>query len=138
MFQFDINIVEDKEEEDQDNICYLLSNIKRKYTTKREHEHDIVYQEMCPEPNCLASYIGEAGKRFVERIKDHCGRDKNFHVLKHCIETGHKVDLGGFKIIGGNYRSNSVKRKISEALYIKEHKPNLNIQGKSWLLKLLN
>ena len=36
------------------------------------------------------------------------------------------------------YRNNNKKRKIAEALFIKEYKPPLNVQEKSVPLKLLN
>ena len=41
------------------------------------------------------------------------------------------VDLKDFKIIDSSYDNNRFKRKISEALYIKECKPSLNTQEQS-------
>ena len=85
------------------------------------------------------TYIGEVGRRITERIKDQNGRDKNSHMVKHSIETGHDaVTSHNFKIIGNGYRNNNKKRKIAEALFIKEYKPPLNVQEKSVPLKLLN
>ena len=75
----------------------------------------------------------------MERIKDHSGRDKNSHLVKHSIETGHSaVTINDFEIIGSAYRNNYQKWKVAEALYIKELKPSLNVQEKSIPLKLLN
>ena len=107
--------------------------------TKFEHQHDLVYEVGCSNPTCNMTYIGEVGRRITERIKDHNGRDKNSHMVKHSIETGHDaVTSHNFKIIGNGYRNNNKKWKIAEALFIKEYKPPLNVQEKSVPLKLLN
>ena len=47
----------------------------------------------------------------------------------------HRVWMDDFKILGSGYNSN-FKRKISEALFIKEKKPNLNVQKDAYPLKL--
>ena len=41
----------------------------------------------CPEPSCDANYIGEAGRRILERVNDHNGRDNKSHLLKHSMEN---------------------------------------------------
>ena len=43
--------------------------------------------------------------------------------------------MDDFKILGSGYKSN-FKRKISEALFIKEKKPDLNVQKDAYTLKL--
>ena len=43
-----------------------------------------------------------------------------------------------FKINGNGFKNNSFKRKVSEALLIKQIKPSLNVQEKSIELKLFN
>ena len=46
------------------------------------------------------NYIGEIARRLKERVKDHNGRDKSSHLVKHSIESGHnpvyndKIDKG--------------------------------------------
>ena len=78
-------------------------------------------------------------RRVNERIVDHTGRDINSHLLKHSIESAHKsLEAVDYKIIGTGYRNNTMKRKLSEALFIKELKPTLNKQEKSLPLKLFN
>ena len=95
--------------------------------TEMKHNHDTVYYNECPEEQCDKNYIGETGRRISERIIDHAGRDSNSYVYKHCIETGHRSpDINDFKIIGSNFRKNVFKRKIAEALLIKQLKPTLN------------
>ena len=90
--------------------------------------------------NCQAKYIGETARRFSERIKDHCGRDQNSHILKHSIEKGHKTPTkDDFSIINNNRQlSNYYVRTTVESLLIKRGKPSLNCQERSRLLKLFN
>ena len=67
----------------------------------------------------------------VEKTKSHM-------VLKHALDTGHRrISLEDTKILNKNF-SNYYKRKISEALYIKQKNPVLNIQDQSVPLKLFN
>ena len=85
------------------------------------------------------NYIGETGRRISERIIDHAGRDLKSYVYKHCIETGHRSpDINDFKIIDSNFRKNVFKRKIVEALLIKQSNRTLNKQEKLTELKLFN
>ena len=92
----------------------------------------------CPQPDCTSTYIGETARRLEERVKDHCGRDRNSHLLKHAIETGHpSTSLEDFKVVGQGF-GNKWKRKLAEALLIKSRKPDLNIREKSVAIKLLN
>ena len=132
----------------------LLDNVKTRVTytgqklgikfqnedkTKDQHKHDLVYYSKCPEPTCNEDYLGETGRRIIERSADHCGKDKQSHLLRHALNNNHKtVDLKDFKIIDSSYHNNRFKRKISEALYIKQYKPSLNTQEQSVQLKLFN
>ena len=60
-------------------------------------------------------------------------RDRNSHLFKHSVESGHDPLLkNDFRIIGKGYRNNT-----HEALFIKKIKP-LNIQKKSVKLELFN
>ena len=70
--------------------------------------------------NIPKDYNGETDRSIKERIIDNNKRDKNSHILKHYSEEGHThVQDKDFKVIGNNYRS-VFKRKISEALLIKQ------------------
>ena len=89
--------------------------------------------------NCVDDYIGETARRVNKRIVDNAGRDSNSHLLKHSIESGHKtLEAVDYKIIRTWYCKNTMKRKLSEALFIKELKPTLNKKEKSVPFKLLN
>ena len=62
----------------------------------------------------------ESGRRVMERVKDHNGRNKSSHMLRHSIEKNHtEVMMNDFKMIGRNYRNNVRKQKIAEALLIR-------------------
>ena len=112
-------------------------NIKDR--TKFEHQDNIVYHDKCPKVDCRDNYIGEASRRIFGRIIDHNGRDRNSHLFRHSVEQNHKnVKRQDFKILGKGYRNNTMKQKISEALYCREFKSTLKVLQKSIDLKLFN
>ena len=85
------------------------------------------------------NYIGETRRRISERIIGHAGRDSKSYTYKHCIETGHRSpNINDFKITCSNFRKNVFKRKIAEALLIKQLKPTLSKQEKLIELKRFN
>ena len=115
------------------------SKFQIKDLTKNQHKHDLIYYSKCPEPICDKDYLGETGRRIIERAADHCRKDKQSHLLKHALISNHPVvDLKDLKIIDKNYHGNKYKRKISEALYIKQYWPLLNAQEHSVQLKLFS
>ena len=70
---------------------------------------------------------------------DHCGKDKQSHLLKYVLISNHPVvDLKDLKVIAKNYRGNKYNRKISEVLYIKQYRSSLNTNEDSIQLKLFN
>ena len=102
------------------NIVYTGTRLSTKFNLKDEipfeEKHDVVYKSICPDENCDGTYVVESARRLKERIKDHNGRDKNSHLVKHSIESEHlAVDTRNFEIIGKGYRKNTRKRKIAEA-----------------------
>ena len=112
-------------------------NIKDK--TKFEHRHDVIYLRTCSEATCNDNYIGEAKWRIFERVKGHNGRDFNSNLLKHAFENNHqRFSEKDLKIIVNGFRGNNKKRKVAEALLIREIKPTLNIQDQSVPLQLFS
>ena len=110
-------------------------NVKDK--TVFNHEHGIVYYAKCPEESCPHDYVGESGRRVLERVENHNGRDNSCHIFKHCVAADHQlVSCDDLRIVGRNYRNN--KRKIAETLLMKNLKPSLNVQEKAVALKLFN
>ena len=60
-------------------------------------------------------------------------------MLKHSLESNHKqVSLEVFHILQNGYTNSKIKRKTSEALFIKELSPSLNTQEKSGPLLFYN
>ena len=49
-----------------------------------------------------------------------------------------EVTQEDFKIIGSHFKNNRLKRKIAEALLMKQEHPSLVVQDQSVELKLLN
>ena len=71
--------------------------------------------------------LGKTDRRINEHIIDHKKGDKNSHLLKHARESHHThVWKDDFNVLNGNYKG-SMKRKISEPLYIKALKQTLNV-----------
>ena len=77
----------------------LSSRFQLKDHTKKDHQH-VVYVKR-PEEQCTEDYTGENGKRLIERGKGHSGKDSKSHLIKHSVETIHKMfTLDDFKIVG--------------------------------------
>ena len=116
----------------------LSTQFKLKDQTKIQHKHNVVYHARCPNRKCTSHYGGQTKCRMEKRASQHHGRDKNSHLALHAEKTKHKrVALDNFKIIGQGYRSDFTRR-ISESLFIKKLKPDLNIQKDSYRLSLFN
>ena len=59
---------------------------------KDQHKHDLVYYSRCPEPTCKEEdYLVETGRSIIERSADHCGKDKQSHLLRHALNSNHKT-----------------------------------------------
>ena len=102
-----------------------------------ENQHNLTYQGGCPNKKCISNYVGQTKCRLEKRGGQHA-TDQQSHIFKHSKKTKHrKIRLTDFKIIGKGYRSDFT-RKISEALFIKELKPDLNVQKESYKLSLFN
>ena len=110
----------------------LGTKFQIKDNTSDQHKHDLVYYSKFPEPTCKEDYLGETGRRIIERSGGSCGKDKQSHLLRHALNNNHKtVDLKDFSRFDSSYHNNGVKRKISEAMYIKQYKPSFNTQEQS-------
>ena len=48
--------------------------------TKNQHEHNLIHYSKClPETNYNEDCLDETGRRRIERIAAHCGKDKQSH-----------------------------------------------------------
>ena len=118
--------------------CKLGSKFQVKDKTKFNHQHNVTYHVNCANDKCRSNYTGQIKCRIMKRILQHNSRDNASHILQHSKKFKHRrVTLNNVKILGKGYRSN-FKRRISEALFIKELKPDLNIQKDAFKLKLYN
>ena len=116
----------------------VMSRFQLKDKTKIEHLHNVTYKIKCPNTCCDSNYGSQTKCRIGKRILEHNGRDKASHALNHSHENKHRrVWLEDVTILGKGYASN-FKRKISESLFIKELRPDLNKQKDSYRLKLFN
>ena len=96
----------------------------------------MVYSVTCPINNCNATYIGETARRISVRAKEHA-KCKTSHVARHSGAMLHdSATVDNFNVIAHNFSSNTHRRRILEALIIKDLKPSLNVQECSVSLKL--
>ena len=102
-----------------------------------------VYRIPC---SCETNYIGETGRSFQTRLKEHRADLKNGCIrtsalAEHCAKTKHQIRLEDTKIIAKE--DHYFKRKFREALEIIKLPNNLNRDGglevsTSWLPPILN
>ena len=123
-------------------IVYTARRLSTKFPVKdktpSEHLHNVVYHATCPNKKCSSQYTGETNCRLQKRVIQHNKKDEKSHILIHSKKTKHRrVWMKDFKILGNGY-SSKYKRKISEALFIKRLKPDLNIQKEALKLFLYN
>ena len=63
---------------------------------------------------------------------DHAGRGTKLLIVRHGLNSNHEtVNIVNFKILNMRYNSNTYKRRISEALFVKQYRPSLNMQDNS-------
>ena len=109
-------------------------NIKDRIDEK--HRSNFIYHHECQNRKCDEDYIGETKRRRENRTGEHSGKDKNSEIFKHSCSTKHpKAKDKNFKILATNYE-NRRKRKLAEAMFIRDLKPSLNIQRDSYKLIL--
>ena len=123
-------------------IVYTPSKLGTRFQvkdkTKFAHQHNVTYHTDCANKKCPSDYIGQTKCRILKRTLEHNSKDNASHILQHSKKTKHRrVSLENVTILGKGYRSN-FKRRISEALFIKEKKPDLNKQKFAFKLKLFN
>ena len=75
----------------------------------------------------------------MEDFRNHSGKDSKSHMLKHPLENNRKsASFEDFCVLQNGYTNSKFKRKISEALFIKELLLSLNTQETSVSLVLYN
>ncbi len=116
----------------------LGSRFAVKDKTEIENQHNVTYHVLCGNKKCKSNYVGQTKCRICVRTTQHSNTDNASHVLIHSKATKHRrVSMKNVKILGRKYKSD-FKRKISESLFIKALKPDLNKQKDAFKLKLYN
>ncbi len=111
-------------------------NIKDKLEDK--HRSNLIYQHECMNKKCDEDYVGETGRRKEVRTNDHAGKDKESWIYKHSAEKKHpKAKDRNFRILATNYEDKR-KRKLAEAMFIRDLKPSLNKKKESYKLTLFS
>ena len=82
----------------------------------------VIYMYRCGRVDCGEEYIGESGRTFGERYREHMRAPSP--IMDHQNTTGHEVSLDNFSIVGRE--DNSIARNIKEAIYIRANDPSLN------------
>ena len=82
----------------------------------------VIYRYKCSRVDCEDEYIGESGRTFAERFREHNKSPSPIH--DHFNTTGHEVSLDSFSIVGRE--DQSMTRTIREAMLIRVNDPSLN------------
>ena len=80
------------------------------------------YKYSCGRVDCGEEYIGESGRTFGERYREHMRSTSP--IMDHHNTTGHEVSPDNFTIVGRE--DNNIARNIKEAIFIRVKDPSLN------------
>ena len=86
------------------------------------NKSSVICSYSCEKIDCDEEYIGESGRTFGERFKEHLKAPSPIFV--HQSSSGHETSMENFKIIGRE--ENSLARTIKEAMYIRVNNPTFN------------
>ena len=81
----------------------------------------IVYDIRCG--TCDQHYIGETGRPMNKRMDEH-RKLNNSAVFEHCSQTGHSIDWPATRVL--DKEPHEYKRKVKEAIKIRQQQPALN------------
>ena len=117
----------------------LSRNFNIKDKIDQCHLSNFIYRRDCKNKKCNnGDYIGETSRRKVVRTEEHSGKDKQSWIYKHSATTKHpRAKDEDFEILASNYPDRR-RRKLAEAMYIRDLKPSLNQQKESYKLVLFN
>ena len=74
----------------------------------------VIYRYNCNHPGCTVEYIGETGRNFGDRYKQHLRTP--CALFGHSQTTGHSIKLDKFSIV--DRESQEITRTIKDAMYI--------------------
>ena len=108
------------------NYWLLLWN-EVKDSVPRELRSRVIYKFTCA--CCNACYIGETGRHFSTRVREHLSSDKSSHIFKHLQSSERcrqSCSADCFEILDS--APTKFQLKLKEAMHINWEKPNLNQQ----------
>ena len=82
----------------------------------------VIYRYKCGRVDCEEECIGESGRTFAERFREHMRTPSPIH--DHLNTTGHELSLDNFSIVGRE--NQSIARAIEETMLIRVNDPFLN------------
>ena len=82
----------------------------------------VIYRNNCGRVDCEDKYIGESGRTFAERFREH--QRSPSPIYDHYKTTGQEVSLDNFSIVGRD--DQSMTRTTREAMLIRVNDPSLN------------
>jgi len=109
------------------NIFHKPFNSIRQNLTKVKDKTDkmkkcgVIYHVQCED--CKNDYVGETARQLDTRLKEHLTRTSSA-IYEHCKQTGHKIDPNKTRVLTSE--EHLWKRKVKEAIEIKQRRPSLN------------
>ena len=82
----------------------------------------VIYKYKCLTINCLEEYIGETGRAFWDRLKEHLRAPSP--IPHHTSSIGYPISPDSFGIVHREVQGTI--RNIKEAMYIRANDPSLN------------
>ncbi|XP_052247813.1 uncharacterized protein LOC127855937 [Dreissena polymorpha] len=101
------------------SIRQNLSKVKDK--TDKMKKCGVIYHIQCED--CENDYVGETARQIDTRLKEHLTRTSSA-IYDHCKQTGHKINPNNTKVLTSE--EHLWKRKVKEAIEIKQRRPSLN------------
>ena len=86
------------------------------------NKNSVIYSYSCGRIDYDEEYIGQSGRTFGERFKEHLKILSP--IFGHQNNSGHDTSMENFKIIGRE--ENSLARTIKEVMFIRVNNPTLN------------
>ena len=104
----------------------LSSQFNIKDDTSKQHKHDLVRPQNVL-PVTYDKQQPEIAHHPSEHVVDHAGSDTESHIVRHYLNSNHvTLNIEHFKILNVGYNNNTYRRKISEALFVKQyHLPSI-------------
>ena len=109
------------------NIYHKPYNTIRQQVTRVKDRTDkmkkcgVIYHIKCD--NCEGDYVGKTARQLDIRLKEHMSRSSSA-IYEHCEREGHKIRPENTKVLMSE--DNFWKRKVKEAIEIRQRRPSLN------------